>query len=93
MISTHFATKDSTILPWGFELEEDETLGFFSEPGMNQKGNYHTLLNAKIMNQDSIILADTGADLVVPTELIPTILQHVHDSTEGGHFKARITYE
>lgn len=65
MISTHFATKDSTILPWGFELEEDETLGFFSEPGMDQKVNHQALLNAKIMNQESVILADTGADLSV----------------------------
>ncbi|KAH9095706.1 hypothetical protein Ae201684P_015503 [Aphanomyces euteiches] len=28
-----------------------------------------------------------------PTELIPTVLHHCHDSVEGGHFKFHATYE
>ncbi|KAH9107552.1 hypothetical protein AeMF1_017139 [Aphanomyces euteiches] len=31
--------------------------------------------------------------LVIPTELIQTILHHCHDGVEGGHFKFHNTYE
>ncbi|KAG9404517.1 hypothetical protein AC1031_004725 [Aphanomyces cochlioides] len=63
--SIHFAAKDRTILPWGFELKEGEELGFFTEPKEGEGQHHQALLNAQIMNEDTVILADTGADMSV----------------------------
>ncbi|KAH9110418.1 hypothetical protein LEN26_013756 [Aphanomyces euteiches] len=44
---------------------EGEQLGFLSEPKVGEEGNHQALLSAKLMNRDTIVLADTGADMSV----------------------------
>ncbi|KAH9124766.1 hypothetical protein AeMF1_004525 [Aphanomyces euteiches] len=63
--STHYAAKDHTITAWEFDLMEGEQLGFLSEPKVGEEGNHQALLSAKLMNRDTIVLADTGADMSV----------------------------
>ncbi|CAK4241387.1 unnamed protein product, partial [Aphanomyces euteiches] len=61
--NTPLEKKDRTILPWGFDLKEGEELGFFTEPKEGEGQHHQALLNAQIMNEDTVILADTGADM------------------------------
>ncbi|CAK4122301.1 unnamed protein product, partial [Aphanomyces euteiches] len=63
--NTPLEKKDRTILPWGFDLKEGEELGFFTEPKEGEGQHHQALLNAQIMNEDTVILADTGADMSV----------------------------
>ncbi|KAH9117792.1 hypothetical protein AeMF1_008722 [Aphanomyces euteiches] len=52
-------------MPWEYDLQEGEELGFLSDEKVGEEGNHQALLNAKLMDRDTIILADTGADMSV----------------------------
>ncbi|CAK5122257.1 unnamed protein product, partial [Aphanomyces euteiches] len=52
-------------MPWEYDVQEGEELGFLSDEKVGEEGNHQALLNAKLMDRDTIILADTGAHMSV----------------------------
>ncbi|KAH9130795.1 hypothetical protein AeNC1_019795, partial [Aphanomyces euteiches] len=74
------------------ELSSEECSTARKEAGMYEVGEEGALFRLNWTNRRSNLPVLVWS-LVIPTELIPTVLHHCHDSVEGGHFKFHATYE
>ncbi|KAH9086098.1 hypothetical protein LEN26_020460 [Aphanomyces euteiches] len=74
------------------ELSSEECSTASKEAGMYEVGEEGALFRLNWTNRRSNLPVLVWS-LVIPTELIPTVLHHCHDSVEGGHFKFHATYE
>ncbi|KAH9121479.1 hypothetical protein AeMF1_006825 [Aphanomyces euteiches] len=74
------------------EMTPEECSSASKEAGMYEIGEEGALFRL-MWSQRRTNLPVSVWNLVIPTELIPVVLHHCHDSVEGGHFKFHTTYE